>query len=123
MKAEDLLFTTTHEWAFVSGETAVIGISDHAQKELGDVVFIEMPETGRKLTMGEEFGTIESTKAASQLYAPLSGTVIETNNTVTKSPELVNKDPYGAGWLIKVKFSNKDEIAKLMDFPRYSAAL
>lgn len=123
MRAEDLMFSTTHEWAFVSGDTATIGITDHAQKELGDIVFIEMPEAGRKLTLGEGFGTIESTKAASQLYAPLSGMVIETNNAVTRSPELVNQDPYDKGWLIKIKLANKDEVAKLMDFPQYSASL
>ncbi len=123
MRAEELRFSSTHEWAFVSDNTATVGITDHAQKELGDIVFIEMPDIGRKLTMGEEFGTIESTKAASQLYIPLSGVVIEVNAAVAKSPELANNDPYDTGWLIKIKLANKDEVSKLMDFTQYSASL
>ena len=123
MKPEDLKFTSTHEWVAISGDTATIGISDHAQKELGDIVFIEMPEIGKNLTTQEEFGTIESTKAASQLYAPLSGKVIEINKELSQSPELVNKDPYGKGWIIKITISNPDETRDLLDFTLYSSTL
>jgi len=123
MNEKDLKFTATHEWAAINGDTATIGISDHAQKELGDIVFIELPEVGKIVKKTESFGTIESTKAASQIYAPLSGKVIEVNTALTAQPELVNKEPYGKGWLIKIKVSAKDEIAPLLDFTQYSQSL
>lgn len=119
----DLRYLASHEWAAVSADTAIVGISDHAQKELGDIVFVELPAVGTMLKKGEEFGTIESTKAASQLYAPLSGKVLEINSAVSKSPELINKDPYGKGWLVKIRISNKAEIATLLDHTQYSQSL
>ena len=99
----DRRFTETHEWVDVDAGVATIGITDFAQSQLGDVVFLELPRQGRKLTAGEAFGVIESVKAASDLYAPVAGTVLEVNEQLASNPELVNKDPLGEGWLIKVQ--------------------
>ena len=99
----DRRFTETHEWVDLEESVATIGITDFAQSQLGDVVFLELPRQGRKLTAGEAFGVIESVKAASDLYAPLAGTVLEVNERLASNPELVNKDPLGEGWLIKVQ--------------------
>lgn len=123
MNEKDLKFTTTHEWVSLNGDTATIGISNHAQKELGDIVFIELPEVGKTVKKAESFGTIESTKAASQIYSPVSGKIIEINTALASEPELVNKEPYGKGWLIKAKVNAKDEIAALLDFAQYSQTL
>jgi glycine cleavage system H protein len=123
MNEKDLKYTTTHEWVSLNGDTATIGISNHAQKELGDIVFIELPEVGKAVKKAEAFGTIESTKAASQIYSPVSGKIIEINTTLAAQPESVNKEPYGKGWLIKVKVSAKDEVAALLDFTQYSQTL
>ena len=95
-------YSKTHEWVTVDGKTATVGISDFAQAQLGDVVFLELPKPGHKLGQGEAFGTIESVKAASDLYSPVSGTVSAVNEKLTASPELVNSDPYGEGWILKV---------------------
>lgn len=100
-------FTTTHEWVRVDGAAATVGISDHAQAQLGDVIFLELPAVGKTYKAGERFGVIESVKAASDLYAPVSGTVMEVNSALTEQPELVNGDPYGSGWM--VKFGSVDE--------------
>ncbi len=99
----DRRYTETHEWVDVDGGVATVGITDFAQSQLGDVVFLELPRQGRKLTAGEAFGVIESVKAASDLYAPVAGTVLEVNEQLASNPELVNKDPLGEGWLIKVQ--------------------
>jgi glycine cleavage system H protein len=99
----DKRYTETHEWVDVDDGVATIGITDFAQSQLGDVVFLELPRQGRKLTAGEAFGVIESVKAASDLYSPVAGTVLEVNERLTSNPELVNKDPLGEGWLIKVQ--------------------
>ena len=99
----DRRYTETHEWVDVADGVATIGITDFAQSQLGDVVFLELPRQGRKLTAGEAFGVIESVKAASDLYAPVAGTVVEVNDRLAASPELVNKDPLGEGWLIKLQ--------------------
>lgn len=99
----DRRYTETHEWVDVANGVATIGITDFAQSQLGDVVFLELPRQGRKLTAGEAFGVIESVKAASDLYAPVAGTVVEVNDRLAASPELVNKDPLGEGWLIKLQ--------------------
>ena len=96
-------YTASHEWIVIEDGTATIGISDFAQAQLGDVVFLELPKPGAKVSAGESFGVIESVKAASDLYSPASGSVVEVNPKLEKSPDLVNSDPYGEGWLIKVK--------------------
>ena len=96
-------YTKTHEWVTVDGKTATVGISDFAQAQLGDVVFLELPKPGRKVGKGEAFGTIESVKAASDLYSPVEGTVTSVNENLTAHPELVNSDPYGEGWILKVE--------------------
>jgi glycine cleavage system H protein len=99
----DRRYTETHEWVDLAGDVATVGITDFAQSQLGDVVFLELPRQGRKLNAGEAFGVIESVKAASDLYAPVAGTVVEVNERLAANPELVNKDPLGEGWLIKVQ--------------------
>jgi len=100
---EGAKYTKDHEWARIEGDTAVIGINDYAQDQLGEVVFVELPEIGDSFEKGEEFGTVESVKAVSEIYMPLSGEVLETNQALEDSPELVNSDPYGGGWIIKIK--------------------
>jgi glycine cleavage system H protein len=102
-------YTASHEWIVRDGDKATIGISDFAQAQLGDVVFLELPAKGAKLSAGESFGVIESVKAASDLYAPAAGTVLEVNEKLTKNPELVNSDPYGEGWLVKVQLEAEPE--------------
>jgi len=107
-------FTKTHEWITLdSNNSAKIGITDHAQKELGDIVFIELPSVGTVVSQGKQFGTIESTKAASELYSPASGEVTEVNNLVSANPQLVNKNPYCEGWMIKIKIKNVKELDSL----------
>jgi glycine cleavage system H protein len=115
----DLSYTEDHEWVRFDGETAVIGITDYAQDSLGDVVYIELPEVGTTLDQGRTFGVVESVKAASDLFAPLSGEVIEINPALEGQPELVNSDPYGEGWMVRVRVSMPDEKAKLLDPARY----
>ena len=116
---ENLKYTKDHEWIRVEGETGIVGITDYAQGELGDVVFVELPQIGKKVKQAESFGTIEAVKAVSDLYAPASGEVIEINPELEKSPELVNKDPYGKGWLIKIKIGNKNDLNNLLDVKAY----
>ncbi|HEX2035229.1 MAG TPA: glycine cleavage system protein GcvH [Chloroflexota bacterium] len=115
----DAKYTKDHEWVRLEGDTAVVGITDYAQNELGDVVFVELPATGSPVKQGESFGVVESVKAASDLYAPLSGEVLATNEALTDSPDLVNKAPYGDGWMIKVRPSDAGELATLMDAGAY----
>ena len=113
-------FTKSHEWVHVEGGVATVGISDHAQSELGDVIFIELPAAGTVLKAGDKFGTIESVKAASDLYAPVGGTVTAVNNQLSESPERVNADPYGEGWMLRI--NNIDEAgADLLDEAGYKA--
>lgn len=121
MYPSDYRYTKEHEWIKVSGLTGTIGITDYAQHELGDVVFVEMPKVGAKLTAGASFGTVESVKAVSDIYAPVSGEVIETNAALANAPETINTDPHGAAWLIKVKLSNPSEASALMDSTAYQA--
>jgi glycine cleavage system H protein len=121
MYPSDYRYTKDHEWIKVSGDTGTVGITDYAQHELGVVVFVELPAVGTKITAGKTFGTIESVKAVSELYAPVSGEVIETNTALTNSPEIVNSDPHGAGWLVKIKLSNPAEVSGLMDAAAYQA--
>ena len=121
MYPSDYRYTKEHEWIKVTGETGTIGITDYAQHELGDVVFVEMPALGTKITSGQVFGTVESVKAVSEIFAPVSGEVTEANAALTSTPETVNNDPHGAGWLIKVKLANPAEVSGLMDAAAYQA--
>ena len=117
---EGLWYTEEHEWARIEGDIAVIGITDYAQKELKDVVFAELPEVGDKLTFHKDFGYVESTKAVNAVLSPLSGEVIEVNSKLEDEPELINSDPYGEGWMVKVRMSNKDELKQLLNAREYS---
>jgi glycine cleavage system H protein len=111
---DDCRFLASHEWARPADGTVRVGISDFAQDELGDVVFVELPEAGDSVTKGEDFGVIESIKAVSDLYAPVSGTVTETNDDLVDAPELVNQDPYGDGWMLVVDVDDEDELDDLL---------
>jgi glycine cleavage system H protein len=119
MYPEGLKYTKDHEWVDVKGSTGTVGVTFFAQKELGDVVFVELPEVGRQLTQGEIFGTIESVKAVSEIYSPVSGTVLEINTDLRDRPEQVNLAPYGSGWIVKMKLGDLGEIAGLMDAAAY----
>jgi glycine cleavage system H protein len=114
-------YTKEHEWIDLNSDTATIGITDYAQHELGDVVFVELPAVGSKITTGKSFGSIESVKAVSEIFAPASGDVVEANAALHDKPETVNTDPHGAAWLIKVKLSSPSEINSLMDAKAYEA--
>lgn len=116
---DDLLYTAEHEWVRIEGDTATVGITEYAQDALGDVVYVELPEAGDAVEAGKPFGVVESVKAASDLFAPLSGEVIEVNSALETQPELVNSDPYGAAWMIKIRPSNLDERASLLDAAGY----
>ncbi len=119
---EDLRYTKDHEWAKAAGDTVKIGISDYAQDQLGDIVFVEMPSAGDTFNEGEEFGTLESVKAVSELYAPLSGEVVAVNEELEDAPELLNQDPYG-GWIIEIKPGDMAEFEQLLDRSSYLAIL
>jgi glycine cleavage system H protein len=119
MYPADLKYTKDHEWVRVSGSEAHVGITDYAQKQLGDVVYLELPEVGRTVKKGDVFGTIESVKAVSELYAPVGGEVTEVNSALTERPETVNKDPHGS-WMIALKVSNPDEASDLLDSTKYA---
>jgi len=112
-------FTREHEWIRVEGDTATVGISNHAQEQLGDIVFAEVPESGRQLTKGQEAAVVESVKAASDVYAPVSGEVIEGNQALADDPALINSDPEGEGWFFKLKLDNPGELDGLMDEAAY----
>jgi glycine cleavage system H protein len=114
-----LYFTREHEWVRVDGDTATVGISDHAQEQLGDIVFAEVPETGKHLSKGQEAAVVESVKAASDVYSPVSGDVLDGNSKVADDPSIVNSDPEGEGWFFKLKLSNPSELDGLMDEGAY----
>jgi len=114
-----LYFTKDHEWIRVDGDTATVGISDHAQEQLGDIVFAEVPETGKKLSKGQEAAVVESVKAASDVYSPVSGEVLDGNSKVADDPSIVNSDPEGEGWFFKLRLSNPGELDGLMDETAY----
>ncbi|SHO57959.1 glycine cleavage system protein GcvH [Vibrio quintilis] len=121
---KNLKFTDTHEWILDHGDgTATIGISEHAQEMLGDVVYVELPEIDAEIEAGENFSLVESVKAASDLYAPVTGTVIEVNEELEDSPELVNEEPYAGGWIVKIKLSDPAELEKLKTAEAYANAL
>ena len=119
MIPEELKYSKEHEWVRIEGDTAVIGITDHAQAELGDITFVEVPEVGATIRQNDVFGTIESVKAASDLYAPLSGKVTEVNEDLMDHPENINQSPYGDGWMLKIKLSDPSELNMLMDAEAY----
>lgn len=115
----ELLYTEEHEWLSIDGDVATVGISDYAQGELGDVVFVELPEVGATVKQLEPFGTIEAVKAVSDLFAPVSGEVVEVNSVLNDAPETVNKSPYEEGWMIRIKMSDPEEVKQLMDADAY----
>jgi len=114
-------YTKEHEWVDAKDGVATVGITDYAQGELGDVVFVELPEVGKKLETGKSLGTVESVKAVSEIYAPASGEVLEANGELRNKPEAINSDPHGAAWLVKIKLANPAELDILMDGPAYEA--
>lgn len=116
---DDRFYSKSHEWIRVEGETATIGITDHAQKELGDVVFVELPELGEIFDEGQEFGTIESVKAVSELFLPIAGEIVEVNKGLVDEPNAVNEDPHGDGWLVRVKVSSDGALDGLMNAAGY----
>ena len=120
---KDLKYTNEHEWVRLKGNTAEIGITDYAQSELGDVVFVELPAPGTNIRQGETMGTIEAVKAVSDLYAPLSGEVLEANPGLEKNSEIVNKDPYGGGWMIRIRVSDPGQAGSLLDEAGYRALI
>ncbi len=116
---EDLKYTKDHEWGKAKGNRLIAGITDYAQDELGDIVYIEFNEKGSTIKQGAVFGTVESVKAVSELYAPASGTIVEINESVVDAPEIINKDPYGDGWMIVIEMNDPAELDKLMDSEEY----
>jgi glycine cleavage system H protein len=125
MYPENFRYTKEHEWVGVEGDTATIGITDHAQHELGDIVYVDLPKVGAQLETGKTLGSVESVKAVSDVYAPVSGEVTEVNATLADAPEKLNEDPHGAAWLVKVKLSNPAELQNLMtaaDYQTYVGA-
>ena len=120
MNPEELRYTESHEWVHVDGDIGTIGITDHAQKQLGEIVYLELPEVGHVFNADEEFGTVESVKAVSELYVPVSGEVAEVNKAAVAEPGIINDDPFGDGWLIKVKLSTDEDVARLMTADAYA---
>lgn len=122
MNPDDLKYTSSHEWVRVDGEVGTIGITDHAQKQLGEIVYLELPEVGHVYNANEEFGTVESVKAVSELFTPVAGEVTEVNKAAVGEPGIINDDPFGDGWLIKLKLSSDEDVASLMsadDYEKY----
>jgi glycine cleavage system H protein len=117
----ELLYTNEHEWIKIEGDIATVGITDFAQGELGDIVFLDVTTLGDTLTEGEVFGSVEAVKTVSDLFMPVSGEIIEVNTGLESNPELVNTDPYGGGWMVRIKISNADEASKLLDAATYTA--
>ena len=120
---KDLLYTKEHEWVKLDGTKGRVGITDHAQAALGDVTFVDLPKVGASFSHGDVFGTVESVKAASDLYSPISCEILEANSGLNNSPDLVNREPYGGAWMIKVKVKNPAELASLLDAAGYAATL
>ena len=118
---ENLRYTKEHEWVSVNGDIGTIGITFHAQSELGDIVYVDMPTPGAAVTAGESFGSVESVKAVSEIYSPVSGEVVEANEILKDAPEKLNDDPHGEAWLVKVRLSDKSQIDGLMDASKYQA--
>jgi glycine cleavage system H protein len=123
MVPSDLRYTKDHEWVRVDGEEATVGITEYAAEQLGDIVFVELPDIGKGLAQFAAFGVVESVKAVSDLFAPITGEITAANDALTGSPELVNGDPYGAGWMVRLKVSAPDEIRELLDATAYDALI
>jgi len=121
MYPNDFRYTKDHEWVKADGSVGTIGITDYAQAELGDVVFVELPKVGTQLKAGQSFGTVESVKAVSEIFSPATGEVTETNAALADAPEKINKDPHGAGWIVKVRLADPKELSGLMDAAAYQA--
>ncbi len=119
MYPKDYYFTKDHEWVQVKGDTGIVGITDFAQSHLGDVVFVELPKVGTQLKFHQTLGVIESVKAVADVYAPVSGEVIEVNEELSNAPELINQDPHGKGWIVKIKISDENELQNLMSATEY----
>ena len=120
---QNLKYTKEHEWARIEGKTVVVGVTSHAQEALGDVVFVELPKVGSTVTAGKQFGVIESTKAVSELYSPLTGKVTRVNDALSDNPQTINSDPYGEGWLVKVRLTDPSETESLLDAATYTQGL
>lgn len=120
---DDLKYTKSHEWVRVSGDTATVGITDHAQHELTDIVFVELPEIGKKINAGDASAVVESVKTASDIYSPVSGEIAETNKAVADNPALVNTEPYAGGWFFRIKLSNPAELDALLSPDKYKAQI
>jgi glycine cleavage system H protein len=116
-------YSKDHEWISIENEIATIGITDHAQESLGDIVYIELPKLGRLINAGDQVGVVESVKAASDLFAPISGEIIEVNNELTNSPQLINSDPENSGWYMKIKLNDVEELKKLMNYDEYKETI
>jgi glycine cleavage system H protein len=121
MTPDDLLFTKEHEWLRLAGDAGTIGISEHAQKQLGEIVYVDLPKPGTKYNAGETFGSVESVKAVSDLFMPVSGEVLAVNEDVIASPEKINQDSYGSGWMVRLRLTNRDEVPRLMSAKDYDA--
>ena len=119
MYPDDYRYTKEHEWIKKENSEAIVGITTYAQKELGDIVYVELPAIGKKFAMGEAFGSIESVKAVSEIYAPLEMEIVSVNSTVGDQPELINQDPHGKGWLVKVKLGNNSDLDSLLSASEY----
>jgi glycine cleavage system H protein len=120
MYPDDLKYTNEHEWARAEGDRATVGITHYAQDALGDIVYVDLPPVGTAVTANQTFGEVESTKSVSDIYSPVTGTIVERNDELDKSPELINSDPYGQGWLVVVELADPAEVDELMDAPAYS---
>ncbi len=116
---EELKYSKDHEWVRVEGDIAVVGITDYAQSELGDIVYVELPQVGTRVQKGETVATVEAVKTAADVYSPVSGEVVEVNSALEEHAELVNKDPYGEGWIVKIKMSNPEELNELLSAEEY----
>ncbi len=123
MYPDNFRYTKEHEWVMVDGDTGTVGITDHAQSELGDIVYVDMPKAGTMVEKGKTLGSVESVKAVSDVYAPVSGEVIEVNQILAGGPELLNQDPHGAAWLVKIRLSTPDEVGQLLTADEYQEYL
>lgn len=123
MYPEDYKYSKDHEWIRIDDDVCVVGITDYAQDELGEVVFVEMPEPGQTFDAHDEIGSIESVKAVAEVYTPLTGEIVEVNEALEDAPEMVNKDPHGEGWMIKIRYSSAEELGELMDVEAYQQFL
>jgi glycine cleavage system H protein len=121
MYPETYRYTKEHEWVHVTGDTGTVGITDHAQKELGDIVYVDLPKVGTVVARGKTLGSVESVKAVSDIYAPVSGEVVEVNEILSQAPEKLNEDPHGTAWLVKIKLSATDEISHLLSAADYQS--